>query len=73
MYIYMYIHIGTMARSLVALLSRLSQEILSPTVDTGGTLGIFITALPVLHAQSDTARTIWKTKQAVYSASSVLG
>ena len=52
------IAIGTMAHSLVALLSISSQEILSPTVVTGGALGIFIIAFPVLQAQSDAARTI---------------
>ena len=52
------IAIGTMAHSLVALLSILNQEILSPTVVTGGALGIFITAFPVLQAQSDAARTM---------------
>ena len=67
------IAIGTMAHSLVVLLSNLSQEILSPTVDTGGALGIFITACPILQAHSDAARTMWKIRQAVYSASSRFG
>ena len=66
---------GIIAHCLDALLSNWSHDILSPTVDTGGIRGIFMTARPVLHAQSDTALTMWNTKpkHAVYSVSSWLG
>ena len=52
------IAMGIMAHSLVALLSKFSQAVLSPTVAIGGALGIFITALPTLQAQRDAARTM---------------
>ena len=64
---------GIMAHSLVALLSLQSQDRLSPVVSIGGDLGILRVALPVLQAHIDAARTTWKTRQAVYSASSWLG
>ena len=50
--------VGIMAHSLVALLSRLNQDVLSPTRTMEGGMGIACLALPVRSAQMDTEYTI---------------